>query len=159
MYKGKLIRLKIDGDYIPCELSCEINVNQEVLPVTNNTQGRAKSFIRGYYEWSVTLESNFTSINNKSASQILLGKILLDGDGSVGLEIVSHDTSGMPFILMGNVIPTTWNLSAGASGLATNNTTFQGNGELILSYDAFWNIINAMPADAEKPNIVDTTEW
>lgn len=154
MYKGKLIRVKIKGDYVPCEMSCEVQVNQELLQVTNNTNGRAKSFKKGYYEWSVVLDTRFTVSDNRGASQALLSYIL-DGDDEVEINILSNDENGAPFILRGNAIPANWGLTAGVSGFATSSTTLQGSGELVQDYELYWRIINAMPANADYDTIIN----
>lgn len=153
MAKGKLIRLKIGNDFVPCEMSCDITVNQEVLQVTNNTNGRAKSYIAGYYDWQVSLESKFVVSDTTASSQVILDRILNDL-GAVGLEIISVDSNGAPYILKGDGIPVQWNLNAGSTGDATNNVVFQGSGELTQDYELYWNIINAMPINDDKPNII-----
>lgn len=159
MYKGKLIRLKVNDEYIPCELSCEITVNQETLQVTNTVQGRAKSFIRGYYDWTVTVNGRLNVRVGAGASQSLLGYILEDGNGIVQLEIISNDPNGAPFVLTGEALVTSWNMNAGGTDWASNTTVFQGSGELTQDYDLYWIIINQMPITAEKDIIIDTTEW
>lgn len=159
LYKGKLTRLKFNGEYIPCELSCEINIEQEVLPTTNSTQGRARSFIRGYYGWTVTMEGNFSINSTDASSAKIIELILNDGTGECELEILANDPDNPPFGLKGTAIPTGFNLSAGNSGNTTNNVSFQGSGELEFDYDIWFRIINAMPITADKPNIVNTTAW
>lgn len=154
MYKGKLIRVKIKGEYVPCELSCEVQVNQELFQVTNNTNGRAKSFKKGYYDWSVVLEGRLHVSDNAGASQSILGYILGE-DEEIELNILSNDPNGAPFILIGNAIPTTWQMTAGNTGFATSSSTFQGSGELRQDFDLYFRIINAMPADADYDTIVD----
>lgn len=49
--------------------------------------------------------------------------------------------------------------SAPRSGLATGNMVIIGSGILNMDWEEFWLIINAQPANADKPTIVDTTEW
>lgn len=155
MYQGKLIRVKINGEYIPCEISCSITINQETLQVTNNNQGRAKSFIRGYYDWSVSLETK-TSANSLDSSSIgLINKILQDGDGVIEFEMVAGgDGFSNPFIISGEAIPTQVGINSNSTGSATTPITLQGSGELTVDFDAFALIINAMPIEADKPYIV-----
>lgn len=155
MYRGKLIRLKVNDEYIPCELSCEITVNQEALQVTNTAQGRAKSFIRGYYDWTVTVNGRFTSGDVVSSSTSLLNKILEDGNGVVTLDIISNEYFENPVLITGDAIITSWNMNAGNTDWASNSVVFQGSGELTMDSESYWLLINAMPIEADKDIIVD----
>lgn len=157
--KAKLTRFKINGSYVPCELSCELTITQETQQITNNTNGRAKSFRRGYYEWSANVDTKFTVSSSQASSVALLKTVLDDGDGIIDVELITIGDDEAPFSIKGQAIITSSVLSAGNTGHFGNNIVLQGSGALEMDYDIWWRIINAMPAPSDKNKVVQTFNW
>ena len=57
--EGRVIGIKIDGEFSQCEIDCTLNIEQEQLPTSSMDSGWRES-IGGYKGWSVDLSSRLT---------------------------------------------------------------------------------------------------
>ena len=79
MLKGKVIGIKIDGDYYPCEISSSLDVNTELISISSRENGYWEDYTDGKKSFTLTLEgrvSNYKTINsafNKIMEKIVNG--------------------------------------------------------------------------------------
>lgn len=156
--KGNIYGIRVNGDFINCELSCSLTVNRQMVNKSGSHSGKYRHYRAGYIDWSITADA-------RTVISVLSGSFnnLLDSQLS-GTEIdvfISARVSNVRQIDLGGkvLIP---NISVGFpnSGFSTYNVTFQGTGELIADIDDMYYLINAMPAYSDKDgNQVDTTKW
>lgn len=156
MLRGNLYGVRIGNEFISCELNCEITITREMINKTGSWSGQAKAFRYGYYEWSITCDARSflgsigSSLNNLLDAQ--LNGVILD------VFIDARTSNTQSFQLGGKVLIPALSIAFPNNGYSTFNITFQGTGDLTANAD-FWTIINAMPITADKPYIVNTTQW
>ena len=152
---GNLIGLMYNGAFVSCEVSCTINFEREMLAASAIDSGGWKEFIYGVRGWSVTVNAN----------------LLLEAVGAdVKVAITGGFIQSLPILLNFSTRPsatTQLNLSglallqngqitSPAAGIATTSLTFQGTGPLTTSFQNSLLLIDAMPASADRPIIVNT---
>lgn len=150
---GRLIGLQIGGVYISCELSCDITFSVDMLPASAVDSAGWKEFIAGIRSWAVNVN----------------GQLLTEAVGADFKTIVNAIYSRLPVFLIwgtkpsamtqmtisGIALPTSANATAPNKGAATWNVSFQGTGAPTTSFEDFSLLIDAMPASADYPIIVD----
>jgi hypothetical protein len=152
--KGTDIRFSCDGDYVNCETSCVLNVNREVVGKSSAISGQARYYRPSYYDWTMEV-SAYTILSSFNGSfNSLLGKMIIGDEIGVQMSVVMDNETIIR--IYGQAIPTNFTLNAG-TGNADYNVTFRGTGDLGREFELFWQIINAQPYNADKPNVIDTT--
>ena len=156
--KGNIYGIRVNGDFINCELSCSLTVNRQMVNKSGSHSGKYRHYRAGYIDWSITADA-------RTVVSVLSGSFnnLLDSQLS-GTEIdvfISARVSNVRQIDIGGkaLIP---NISVGFpnSGFSTYNVTFQGVGELITDIEELDVLINAMPYSDNKDGlVVDTNTW
>ena len=148
--KGSIYGLKIDGHYMPCEISCELSVNREMIGKSGSAHGKFRKYRYGYIDWSVSADARSVIAPLRSAINNLLTSQLAGVE--LEMEITARVSNTQAFDISGSVLIPNISLSFPNTGYSTYNVTFQGNGELKVNAEEFWYIINAQPYNAEKPN-------
>ena len=96
--------------------SCSITIKYDMIEKASSSQGTAKEYVKGRYEWDVTLDHLVVSGNEFQgltlAGQRLLISVVVNGVRKKGYVIVPQA-----------------GISAPVNGLATGNITFKGDGE------------------------------
>lgn len=150
---GRLIGLKVNGIFISCEISCDFNFQADMLPASAIDSARWKEFISGIRSWSM-------SVN---------GQLLAEAAGADFKTVMNSFFSGLPVFLnwgtrpsavtqlsiTGSALLSTGSATAPGKGFSTYNLNFQGTGPLTTSFQDFQLLIDAMPASADYPVIVD----
>lgn len=95
--------------------SCTINIKYDMMEKASSTQGTAKEYILGRYEWDLTID-HFVVADNEFQGMTLAGQRVL----------VSVVVNGVR--KKGNVIVPQAGLSAPVNGLATGSVTLKGDG-------------------------------
>lgn len=152
MLRGNIYGVKVGDDFVSCELGCELSITREMINKSGSWSGQSKAFRYGYYEWSITCDGNSflgaiqSSLNNLMEAQ--LAGIELD------VMISARVSNTQQFDIGGKVLIPKLSVLFPNTGMSTFNVTFQGTGDLNVNID-FWQIINAMPITADKPNIIN----
>lgn len=154
---GKMMGVTVDGDFISCELESTLYFDKDMVPVSSVKSGKWGEVVPGKRSWSITV--NMALLKSKAPQDF---KTLYDAYFDDTLLQVSFRTRlsvDQYLIFEGQGYLKSGDASAPRSGLATGNMVIVGSGILNKSWEEFWMIINAQPANADKPVIVDTTEW
>lgn len=153
--KGSLIGLEINGSFVSCETSCDFNFDIEMLPSSAVDSGRWKEFIAGIRSWSMSVNGNLLLATVGADVKTVLNAVMTGEE--VNLRFRTRSIVSPYLIISGKALPMSGNITASSTGKANWTIQFQGTGPFECDFEEFWLIINAMPADADKPYIVDTT--
>lgn len=159
--EGKFLGMNIDGQWTPCEISCSIRMENELLIASSETKGNWRSYIEGYKGWSMSVNGRLL-INNLSSSfnNIFLKNILAQQTFQVliGTYVGSE---GDVIIIKGTARIQDLDLIANVESKAEYNINFLGDGPLTqVEFEEFLQlIINANPIGAAHPIIYDTRSW
>lgn len=156
--KGSLIGIKVDGNFINCETSCDFNCEIEMLPASAVTSGRWKEVIPGLRSWTMSVNMNLLLATVAADVKSILMGALLTGD-KVFLDFSTKTAISPLLSISGYAYPQTIGISAPGQGIATSTITFQGSGPFTTQVEQFYLIINAQPIEDDKPVYIDTTEW
>lgn len=157
--QGKIIGIKIDGGWTPCELECQLQFESELLPTSSRKKGYWRDFVEGLRGWSVSLSGRMTPMaTNKAAFNQVVQKYLRN-ENSFEIAFATKNGYWPAMKLSGKTMLVNCDFQANTTEMASYNMTFQGCGNLEFEIDDLWSLINAMPAPADKPKVVDTTHW
>ena len=117
---GRNVFIYSDGSgttpVIAAAKSCTINIKYDLIEKASSTQGTAKEYIYGRYEWDLTVDhlvvagSEFEGLS-LAGNQRLLISVVVNGVRKKGYVLCPQA-----------------GLSAPVSGLATGSVTFKGDG-------------------------------
>ena len=139
-------------------MSCSLSVETEALPANSRENGKWNDYIEGYKGWTMSVDGRLLVSTLASSGNRVLQKII-DG-GKFKVAFASGVGVSPEIVIEGFAIATGFDMTAAASDDVSYTVNFTGCGAFTTYYvDEFWTLINAMPADADKPNIVDTTDW
>ena len=96
--------------------SCTINIKYDLIEKASSTQGTAKEFTYGRYEWDLTVDHLVVSTNEFQGLSLAGGTRLL-------ISVVINNVRKKGYVLCPQA-----GLSAPVSGLATGSVTFKGDG-------------------------------
>ena len=96
--------------------SCTINIKYDLIEKASSTQGTAKEFTYGRYEWDLTVDHLVVSTNEFQGLSLAGGQRLL-------ISVVVNNVRKKGYVLCPQA-----GLSAPVSGLATGSVTFKGDG-------------------------------
>ena len=117
---GRNVFIYSDGSgttpVIAAAKSCTINIKYYLIEKASSTQGTAKEYTYGRYEWDLTVDHLVVSANEFQ-----------------GLELAGHERLLISVVVngvrtKGYVLCPQAGLSAPVSGLATGSVTFKGDG-------------------------------
>ena len=101
--------------------SCTINIKYEMIEKASSTQGTAKEFTYGRYEWDLTVDHLVVSSNEFEG-------LSLAGDARLLISVVINNVRKKGYVLCPQA-----GISAPVSGLATGSVTFKGDGEFDIT--------------------------
>lgn len=157
--EGRILGIKIDGEFSQCEIDCTLNIEQEQLPTSSMDAGWRES-IGGYKGWSVDLSSRLTVGAMLGHTNKVIDRFINEEDAEFELYFGTRDgAQDANFYLKGRARLQNGSLNAPNNGSAMANFSFVGCGKLESWWDEYWRIINAMPAEADKPLVIDTSKW
>ena len=96
--------------------SCTINIKYDLIEKASSTQGTAKEYTYGRYEWDLTVDHLVVSANEFQGLSLAGGARLL-------ISVVINNVRKKGYVLVPQA-----GLSAPVSGLATGSVTFKGDG-------------------------------
>lgn len=155
--RGALIGLRINGNFVSCETACDFSFDVNMLAASTPDSGRWAGFIPGLRSWKMTVNMNLLLASVGADIKTVL-QAVITGE-SVDLEFRTNMSISPHLIISGTAYPQTGGITAPGKGNATANVSFQGSGAFTCDFEQFWLIINAMPANSDKPVYIDTTQW
>ena len=96
--------------------SCTINIKYDLIEKASSTQGTAKEYTYGRYEWDLTVDHLVVSSNEFEG-------LSLAGDARLLISVVINNVRKEGYVLCPQA-----GISAPVSGLATGSVTFKGDG-------------------------------
>jgi len=96
--------------------SCTINIKYDLIEKASSTQGTAKEYTYGRYEWDLTVDHLVVSASEFEGLSLAGGARLL-------ISVVINNVRKKGYVLCPQA-----GLSAPVSGLATGSVTFKGDG-------------------------------
>lgn len=132
---GRLLRAKINGEFVSCETSCDFNYEVEMRAASAVTSGRWKEVIPGIRSWSMNINAALMLSAAGSNLQAILNAIMT---GEV-LDIeFKTDASLIPeFSIVGKAFVSGGNISGATGSNAAWNTTLTGSGPFSFQAGAF----------------------
>ena len=101
--------------------SCTINIKYDLIEKASSTQGTAKEYTYGRYEWDLTVDHLVVSSSEFEGLSLAGGARLL-------ISVVVNGVRKKGYVLCPQA-----GLSAPVSGLATGSVTFKGDGEFDIT--------------------------
>lgn len=101
--------------------SCTINIKYDLIEKASSTQGTAKEYTYGRYEWDLTVDHLVVSGSEFQGFSLAGGARLL-------ISVVINNVRKKGYVLVPQA-----GLSAPVSGLATGSVTFKGDGPFDIS--------------------------
>lgn len=150
---AKMLGLKVGNDFVTCEIGLTLNFQNEMLNCSSSVSGNWEYSRIGYKSWSASVDGKLVVSVLKGSFNSLFDAYL--NDEQLTIMIQNRDADGQPFAIWGKALIQQGSLEAGNSGKAGWQIQFKGQGALSSEIELFWNIINAQPATADKPAIVD----
>lgn len=156
MMEGRRYGVKIgvadatNGEFVKCELSSTLNINIEYVNKSGSHSPNTKYYRYGYYTWSL-------EVNARDLMKTLI-EAQTTGD-DVEVFIVNRVSNTEEIQLWGTVGISNITMSMPLTGYANTTVTLQGIGDLYGDFNNIFDIINAMPHDALKPLVIDTSAW
>jgi predicted secreted protein len=151
--KGTLLGLKINGAFVSCETSCDFNIDVEMINASSVTVGRWAEFVAGIRKWGINVAGNLLLESVGADAKTILQAI--DSGLPVFLQFSTRASVGTQFVLSGAALPQNLGIGAAMQGKANWTASFQGTGPLATSFEDFSLLIDAMPAEADYPIIVN----
>lgn len=150
---GDALCFYIDGHALACELSCDIQVTQDMKAVSPYLAAGWQHNIPGIRSWQMSCAANFLTHFKEADYKVILQAML---DGRPMQVAMRTATDYAPsFILSGQAYASTTTLSSSGNDLVGYTAAFTGNGPLAMSSEAaegdYWRILNANPAEDDKP--------
>lgn len=124
---GNLLGLEINGEFVPCEISCEFNFEADLRPASPIVSGRWKEWIAGVRTWSINLNAAMLLRMLDGASLPVILNAFMTGE-LMGIRFMVTNPAFPNFILSGNVIVQNGSISSTVNTKAGWNTVLMGNG-------------------------------
>lgn len=125
---GNIIGLEINGNFISCETSSEINFDTDMRPASPVDAGGWKSFIPGVKGWTMTFNAIMLIQSAPSNEATILNAFLMGSRigvrfASKFLDISTFELTGYAYVQSGSIL-------AGVNSNANYNATLLGDGAL-----------------------------
>lgn len=154
---GRLMGISVGDNFIACETECTFSFDGEMLPKDSVISGKWMEYIPGKRNWTMNVNGNLLKREVDSDFKTLY-RSFVDGD-ILSLKFRTRAGVDQFMIWSGQAMVMNGGANAPRNGMTNWNITFRGTGPLNFDWEEFWTIINAMPADEDQPNIVDTRDW
>lgn len=157
---GKLIGFKVDGEYTPCEVTCSLKVSNDQLEASGSHNGNWKYTIEGYKSWVASVNARLMLNASPAGFAKIFKKNLLKNQTYEIIISLKIDDTNTDFFIKGIARLKDLDFTAGVSNKAEYTLDFIGQGAFEeVNIQEFYTIINAMPAYADKPLIINTSNW
>jgi predicted secreted protein len=151
---GKIIGVQVNGAFISCEVSCEINFDTDMIPASAVDSGGWKEYIAGMRGWSMGVDANLL-LNNVASDIKTVFTTGFINRLPLFVSFSTYASSTIQLKFSGNALVKDGSISAPRDGLANWHLTFQGTGKLTPTYIDFDLLIDAMPASMDWQIIVN----
>lgn len=148
---GNLLGVKLGGQFIDCEMSCELNFENDLLPASPIDEGRWKSYIDGVRSWNVAVNAGTLMRMSGTGFNTILNWFINGGLMEVSIETKAQDIYPS-LVISGNVRLRNGGLSASVNTLSTWNTTLEGDGPMVASVNS--NVVFAISANEEENEVL-----
>lgn len=152
---GRLIGLKINGAFVSCETACTFSFDIDMLPASAVDSGRWKEWVQGIRSWSITVNGNLLLESVASDFKTIVTSGLMQGS-TFFLQFSTHASSTIQMVFSGAALTKGGQLNAQSTGVANWSVSFQGTGPLTTTYNDYELLIDAMPAEADYPIIINS---
>lgn len=144
----------INGAFVSCETSCQLNLNQTMIPSSAIDSGGWAEFVAGLRNWTISVNGNLLleSVGSDIKAMIQTGYI---NQFPIFAQFKTQPSVDIQMSFSGAVLFSQANISAASTGVANWTCTLQGNGELTADYQDFALLIDSMPSEMDWPIIVD----
>lgn len=147
----------VGGSFISCEIDSSMQFQGEMMPASSVESGMWGEFIHGKKGWTITVNGHL--LKREAAQDFKTLFSAFYDNTEVTIQFRTRPFVDQYLIFEGKALVNMGNANAPNKGVANWSITFQGNGILNMDWEEFWTIINAMPAGADQPTYVDTTDW
>lgn len=149
--RGALMGLTIGGKFIDCETSCDFNFDIEMVPAASPNSARWADPIPGVRSWTMSVNANLLlAASTTNAATVFNG--IMTGE-KFEIEFRTKPEVSPYFIIKGSAYVQSGSMTAGATGLANWNVTFQGAGPFTTDYEEFWIFIQQGPPDSQHDTV------
>lgn len=150
--RGALMGLTIGGKFIDCETSCDFSVDIEAIPAASPNSARWAAPIPGVRSWTMSVNANLllASVGQTNIKTVL--DAVMTGE-KLDLQFRTKPEVSPYLIIAGSAYPQSGSMTAGATGLANWNVTFQGAGPFTTDYEEFWIFIQQGPPDSQHDTV------
>ena len=151
---GRLIGVQVGGVFLKCEISSTISFKQETLPAAAVDSGRWAEFISGEREWSISVNGGlFLAAVGADIKSILLANYF----DTIPLSIMfsTRPNAVDELIFSGVALFSSGDITAPSTGYTNWNVQLQGSGPLSNTMQNYALLIDAMPAEAAYPILVN----
>lgn len=152
--RGEVYGVRINGDFIPCEIDCEITITSELVGKSGSQHGKYRRYRYGYISWSISCNARAVVGLLNSSSQNLISSQL----DQIELEVYisARQSNIRTFDIGGMVLIETQQLTFPNTGYANHSISMKGNGELNLTAEEIDFIINANPSTEDYPLVYNS---
>jgi predicted secreted protein len=153
---GNLIGLKTNGAFTSCEISSSINFDREMVGVAPIDDGGWKEFLYGMRGWRMQVNGNLLleAVATDIKSMLTAGYFQ---DLPLLVMFSTSPSASQELVFSGTALFQAGDISAAVQGKAGWNATLQGTGKLTVKQQDYNLLIDAMPAEADYPIIVDSS--
>lgn len=125
---GNLLGLEIDGTFVQCETSCNLEIETDMLPASAITSGRFKEIIPGMRSWQMSVNANMLLRAAGSSIAHVLDLYLSGGVSTVRFMIKNENFP--EFTVYGQAYLQAASINGEVNTDSTWDATFIGTGEL-----------------------------
>lgn len=129
---GRIIGIKVDGEFVPCETGCDFSVDGERIATSSKENGSWRNSIAGYRSWKVGVNGNLVINGSPAGAMRLIRSIMFGQD--VQLIMTMRVSNAEVMTITGYAGTTNITINAPSVGAATWSGAFDGVGEFTLAY-------------------------
>lgn len=157
MIQGRVIGVKIDGKFYPCELNSSLDVSTEMISTSSKAKGYWEDYANGKKSWSINVDGRLNAMISWGSAFNKIMEKTIEGDNEfeVAFQMRSNPETDLFFRFWGNAKLSNANLSAPTTGYASGTYTFQGCGALNMEVLNIEDIIRAMEIPDQKDLVID----
>lgn len=137
---GNLIGVEIDGNFVACETSCELNFEVDLLGASAITSGRWKEYISGIRSWNVSVNASMLVQSAPTDASTIINAFM--SGARMKLRIRTKIPIIGSIVISGYVLVQNGNIGAGVNTTSVWSTTLQGDGPFSYGdteqYQAFY---------------------
>lgn len=152
--KGVLYGVKVNEDFMECEIDCELTITADMVNKSGSHSGRYRHYRYGYISWSITCNARAVlGILNSSSNSLIESQL---EQRELEVYISARQSNTNVFDIGGTVLIPNQVLSFPNTGFASHNVTFQGSGPLNMTAEELSIIIDTNPIETAWPDIYDS---